>query len=282
MKLTNYESNKFIEGVRKAWDNEHYVFDDKKDLPHDIIFLCTDTSGHKVTDNLTYYYGYTFNKKCSQDEQGQFRNAIKHFIGNKSVFYSRMAEDFVTEGIFKMDRLKSLNDFEVIISTASGTPGEMSLVNLMTDICYNYMDSNTDVLNMKLYKKMCADVTFDENKALKALQKLNRYRDDKDAALAKVEQMKELFEEQKESGKLFKMKLYTPAPVREGFMDFLKFANETEQRIYEKLRKGIEVLICEDFVTSGSTIREMIRFLNSINPNTQISVFVLIDQLRYI
>lgn len=129
---------------------------------------------------------------------------------------------------------------------------------------------------------MCADVTFDENKALKALQKLNRYRDDKDAALAKVEQMKELFEEQKESGKLFKMKLYTPAPVREGFMDFLKFANETEQRIYEKLRKGIEVLICGDFVTSGSTIREMIRFLNSINPNTQISVFVLIDQLRYI
>ena len=269
----------FIEGVRKAWDKEHYMFDKTKDLPNDIIFLCKDLSGHKVTNNLTYYYGYEFNKKCKDPEIKEFRNALKHYIGNKSIFYSKDAEDFVYDGIFKMDALKSIDDFSVFVTTASSY-NEKTLTGLMSQICYEHISDNTDVLNMRLIKKMCEDVTFDEDKARKALKATKRYRDDDVGIEEAIENIKDIFEEQKSKGKLFKMKLYRPVAGRYGFTDFLRFANETEQRIYEKLKEGTEVLICEDFITTGSTINYIIEFLNSFNPNTKISVFVLINQLR--
>lgn len=270
---------RFIEGVRKAWDKEHFVFDKQSDLPKDIIFLCSDNSGHKVTDNLTYYYGYEFNRKCPDPEIKEFRNAIKHYIGNKSVFYSRDTEDFVYDGLFRMDALKSINDFTVFVSTANSY-NEKTLTGLMCQICEEHIDDDTDILNIRLIKKMCEDVTFDEDKAYKALKATRRYRDDEEGIKEAIAKIKETFEEQKLKGKLFKMKLYRPVVARYGFSDFLKFANETEQRIYEKLKSGTEVLICEDFITSGSTVNYIIEFLNSFNPNTKISVFVLVNQLR--
>ena len=79
---------------------------------------------------------------------------------------------------------------------------------------------------------------------------------------------------------VFTMKHYQPVRGRAGFIDFLKFPTPKHQAFYEALKNGTEVLICDDFMTSGSTIKEIIRFLNSINANTNISVFVLIDQYR--
>ena len=47
-----------------------------------------------------------------------------------------------------------------------------------------------------------------------------------------------------------------------------------------RMESGTEALICDDFITSGSTVREMERYLHSINPNVKMTVFVLVDQLR--
>ena len=280
MKLHIKENSISYEGVRKAWDKEHYLIDFDKDLDNDIILLTKDTSGEYKSDNLTYYYGYRFNSKCSQKEQAEFRTALKHKMDSKAVFYSNSVHDFVENGLYKMDELKRLNDFGVVISTANSY-SEQTLTGKMCQICFDLINSEAEALNMRLLKKLCQDVTFDEERARAALRKTRSYGGSEESIDEVIESLKNQFEKAIEEGGLFKIKRYQPVAGRAGFIDFLKFANEREQHIYETLREGTEVLICEDFITSGSTVNEIIRFLNTINPKNKISVFVLIDQLRH-
>lgn len=272
MKLDIYD-----EGVRKD-ESDHYIFDYDLDLDTDTIFLSKTTSGVKTACSLTYFYGYEFNPKATRKQQEDFRNNIKHKFHDSNIFYSEDADKFVRDGIYRMDELKSLSDFGVAISTASFY-GEKTLTGLMCQICWDEMPDKVPCCNFQLIKKMCKDVTFDEERAREALMRTEKYRDKRDVDNA-IKNLKAQFEAEKRRGGLFKIKLYKPVIGRSGFIDFLKFPSLSHQRLYETLKEGTEVLVCEDFITSGSTVNEIIRFLNSINPNNKISVFVLINQLR--
>lgn len=265
------------EGIRKD-ESDHYVFDRGADFDTDIIFLCKNTSGVKTKGNLTYYYGYEFNPKATRKQQEDFRNDIKHRFHDSDVFYSEDADRFVRDGIYRMDELKRLSNFGVAISTASFY-GEKTLTGLMCQICWDEMPDRVPCCNLQLIKKMCKDVTFDEERAREALMSTEKYRDKRDVDSA-IKNLKAQFEAEKRRGGLFKIKLYKPVIGRSGFIDFLKFPTPAHQKLYETLKEGTEVLVCEDFITSGSTVNEIIRFLNSINPNNKISVFVLINQMR--
>ncbi len=277
MRIIEY-NDEYNEGIRKD-DSNHYIFDKEFDFNSDIIMLNKDNSGFVNEDGLTYYYAYQFNPKTNSKQQKEFRNALKHNLTNPDVFYGDEATRFVMDGIYKMDSMKSLNDFNVVVSTASHY-GDKTLTGLMCSMIWEELSDSSLVLNMQLIKKLCSEVTFDRDKAKEALRKTNRYGSDEEAIENAVERIEYDFNREKKSGRLFTMKKYQPVAGGAGFMDFLKFANSYDQKIYETLRKGTEVLICDDFITSGTTVKEIIRFLNSVNPNNKISVFVLINQLR--
>lgn len=50
-----------------------------------------------------------------------------------------------------------------------------------------------------------------------------------------------------------------------------------EKQIYLSLQ-GVNVLIFDDFLTSGVTVKEIIRYLKSFNENNTLTVFVLVKQ----
>ena len=102
MVIKNYDSmSDFLtDGVRKD-NTDHYDFDYKQDFNSDVIHLCRDTSGIKKANNLTYYYGYEFNRNANRQDCADFRNALKHCFEDDSVFYSGEAEEFVMNGIEK-------------------------------------------------------------------------------------------------------------------------------------------------------------------------------------
>lgn len=271
MKLT------ISEGVRKD-QTEHYVFDYNRDGTDDVIYLTVGKGAEIVSDNLTYYYAYEFNQKSNRKLQSDFRDALKHKFTDKNIFYSEDVDKFVENGFCRLDAMKSLDDFEVVISTATRY-GEQSLTGLMCRICWDIMPNHVNCGNLQLIKKMCKDVTFDESRARDALRKTARYSDPDEIEDA-ITSLKNQFEVAKREGNPFQIKRYKPVVGRVGFIDFFKFATPAHRSIYEKLREGTEVLICDDFITSGATVSEIIRFLNSINPNTKITVFVLVNQLR--
>lgn len=277
MKLTMNENSTYDEGVRKD-ETGHYVFDNGFDFDTDIILLTTDTSGKQTVKGLDYYYGYEFNPKIKPSQQAEFRSALKHNFKDDRVFYRDEATRFVTNGLYRMADMKDLYDFGAVISTANYY-GEKTLTGLMCQICWDIIPDSVPAYNMQLLKKLCKDVTFDEERARKALMQTNKY-SSKEATENAIKSLKRQFEDAKQTGELFKMKLYKSVVGRVGFIDFLKFATPQDQKLYETLHEGTEVLICEDFLTSGATVNEIIRFLNSINPNNKISVFVLINQLR--
>lgn len=267
-----------FEGIRKD-ETGHYVFDKEFDFDTDIIYLCSDTSGMKTVDDLTYYYGFEFNPNADKKQQSDFRTALKHKMNDDNVYYGEEARRFVTDGIYRLDEMKRLSDFGVVISTASEY-GERTLPGLMCEIIFDEASDDAQVYDMQLIKRMCRDVTFDENRARDALQKTERYGNDERKLESAIRSLKSQFEDAKRNNEIFKMKRYKPVAGRYGFIDFLRFGNPYDQETYERLKEGTEVLICDDFITSGSTIREVIRFLNTINQNTKISVFVLVNQMR--
>ena len=132
---------------------------------------------------------------------------------------------------------------------------------------------------MTLIKKFCKDVTFDEERARESLKNTSKYKNEEKREAA-IQSLKKQFEIAKKANKIFTMKTYKPVHGRVGFIDFLKFATPEQQKLYETLKQGAEVLICDDFLTTEATVKEAIRFLNSINPDTKISVFILINQYR--
>ena len=160
MKITidNYK-----EGVRK--DNTgHYVFDKHFDFDSDVLKLTTNTSGKKTTNDLTYYYGYEFNDNIDIVEQSAFRRALKHDMHDPNIFYSDDVDNFVEDGIYRMNSMKKLNDFSLVISTASKYD-EQSLTGAMCTAIWDYVKPNVETLdqyNLQLFKKRCKDVTCDE------------------------------------------------------------------------------------------------------------------------
>lgn len=278
--------NNYNEGIRK--DNTgHYVFDYETDLTTDLISLTNDQTGVKTVGDLTYYFGFRFNDGIPGPEKTEFRKAIKHGMENGRLFYNEAVFDFAEDALIRLNQLKCLNDFSMVFST-SKTYREKSLVGTMCRLLWEYVEPNVgtyDKFHLELFKKHCRDVTFDEKRADEALAKTNKYSDAKKRAEA-IEHLKDIFKDaiaddiraNDDTKGLFTMKMYMPVVGRTGFIDFLKFRNEEDQKLYEELRGSDEVLICDDFLTTGSTINEMKRLLKSINPDVKISVYVLVDQ----
>lgn len=275
----NINDINYNEGIRKD-NNNHYIFDKETDKVTDFLYLNPSINGVKTEDGLTYYFAYKFNddKKVNRKELSKFRTALKKSFEDTEHFYDIDVYEFVQDGIYHLDEMKSLDTFNVVITTAKYY-GEHTLAGKMAMLIWDEVPDTTPCGNIQLIKKMTQEVTFDENRAGEALAKINKYSTEYDREQA-IEELKNQFEIAMKKDEIFTMKHYQPVHGRAGFIDFLKFPTPKHQAFYEALKNGTEVLICDDFMTSGSTIKEIIRFLNSINANTNISVFVLIDQYR--
>lgn len=277
--LIELKSGNVFEGIRKD-DSGHYVFDKMEDFPTDLLDLCKDTSGVFESNDITYVYGYTFNKDVPKELATEFRNALKHKFNNSDLFYDNSVFDFVEDGVFALDRYKRLEDFKVLI-TVRPTHGEISLLDYVDTIITEY--SSISFVTFDLIKRLCSEVTFDENKAFDALRKTTKYSNKSDSTLKKIVHNITLELQRvikKDPMARFQMKRYMTVVARVGFSSFLKFKNKFDEQLYKNLENGTDVLICDDFATSGSTLREMRDFLMSVNQNNNITAFALINQNR--
>ena len=265
------------DGVRK--NNEgRFIFDKEKDLDTDIIELVKDVSGIKATPNLTYFYAYEFKKGTDMELQREFRNALKHKINDDDFFYSDELYDFVEDGVFRLDKYKCIDEFKVMITTQP-TTDDNTLLDLVETLITDY-NSTTSFVSFKLIKKLIEEVTFDPEKAANALRNTRKYSNEGEASIRKaVNSIIRNIKRQKPKD-VFQIKKFNPVVARVGFSNFLKFKNEWDERTYKNLENGTDILVADDFVTSGSTLKEMIDLLTSVNPNNKITAFAFINQLR--
>ena len=268
---------KLIDGVRKD-KMGRFRFDKAVDLDMDIVELTKDISGIKSTNNLTFFYAYEFKDGTNNRLHKEFRDALKYNVENTAYFHSDELSDFVEDGVFRLDDYKRLDDFKVLVSVKPTFTEQRTLLDLITLHIEQY--SSNEIISFELLKRKIKDVTFDAERALEALKRTNKYGNwTEEELIAKVYEVADKFNDM-DSEEKFTIKKYLPVVVREGFINYLNFKNKYDEEIYRNLDKGTEVLIVDDFITSGSTLKEMIRFLNTINPNNKITVFAFMNQLR--
>lgn len=247
------------------------VFNFRKDFANDIITLEKGCSGEFDSDGLRYFYAYEYTDNAISDDKRAFRNYLKGSTDPRVVF-SEDVEDFVDFAVLKLNRYIPLHTIDAIIeikSTHSPT---------ITDVMRNHLVSEAKMGadTFSLVKEMYRNVKFDANKAAYALRNSKNYKNEKeiqdeiDYTIKKFNDLKKTFE-------LFQIKRFIPSEIRAGFSDYFKFGSEEEKELYLDLQ-GANVLIYDDFITSGSTVREVQRYLRSVNENNTLTVFILVKQ----
>ena len=245
------------------------VFDFDEDEDVDIITLHSDCSGEYDNDGVKYIYAYTYHDNADRKQIGLFRNYIK---GKYSDLFSTDGDvrDFVENGVLKLDDYVSFKDFGAIVNIQSTK--QPSLVGIIRDYLEYYI--NHIEFDFTLVKQTYENVSFNADKAADALRKA-RYSESR--VKETIEKVLKDFEALKNTGKLFEMKKFLPIPIRAGFTDYLVFQSDEEKKTYESLQ-GVNVLIYDDLITSGSTVKEVIRYLRAINDKNTLTVFVLVKQ----
>ena len=254
-------------GVFVDSHNILHINKNRDKMNRDIILLNHDNSGSFEIDGVLYVYAYSYNDLCDNKTMKQsFRDHIKN---PKSSEYE-LWNDFVEIGVLNISRYTDINKFSAIVRTKpSKSHSVMDIVraHLLENVSKNLLD-------FSLIKKMYRDVKFNYELAFRSM--LDAGYSEK-TARESINNMLDKFEQLKETDQLFKMKQFIPRELRNGFYDFLEFASDGERDLYMSLQ-GVNVLVYDDLYTSGATVKDAIRCLNSINNKNKITVFVLVKQ----
>ena len=264
------------DGISKNFEDK-YDFDYTADLENDIIKLSENESGVKQSGDLTYFFAYRFNADADPVDIKEFRKRFKTEYNNTKFFYEDAVFDFIEIGMLRMDQYKKLEDFDIVFMTDFGHGDSAGVMALLDSLLLEYTEGS--FLDIRLVKETYDNVKFDRERAITALMQTHKYSDRRLAYKAACS-IEKRFEQLKQTGELFKIKRFMPVAGRSGFYDFLRFDTDEHKEAFIAMSEGSEALICDDFITSGSTIKEIKRCLNSINPNVNLTVFVLVDQLR--
>lgn len=250
----------------KLDEDRNPVFNYRWDDLDDILHLVRDTSGEFDKNGIKYVYAYQYNESASGNDKADVRKALKD---TKNIFREDL-EDFVETGVLRFDRYNKLEDFSCV---AYVEPTKvLSLINVMKGYVYSYI--SVPPMDVSFIKQTYQEVQFDEAAARREYKKHNYKDKDIDT---EIDFINRKFNGLKESGQLFEMKRVVPSFIRSAFSNFLKFKSKEMEDAYRRMESG-KVLLFDDFITTGRTIEEAIRCLKSVNPDNEITVFVLIKQ----
>ena len=265
---------KIVSGVTFDIDDNQFVFDWTTDNPEkDILLLNEDTSGVFDENGVGYFSAYTYNPNAEPEQVAEFRRALKSVLpysANNGLVNDEDVDRFVEDGVLRLNRFKPLKDFSLIVHI------KPTKINQLLDTMHGFITKYVSCggRSIELLKNMHDNVQFDKEKARQVL--LEHGYDDSDIE-SHIRRVSTRFENAKRKKKLFQIKDFIPKEIRHGFSDFLKFDSEADRKLYNSLQ-GIDVLIYDDFYTSGATVREVIRLLRSIHEDNTLTAFTLIKQ----
>lgn len=245
------------------------VFDFEEDDSNDILMLHGDCSGEYDDDGVKYVYAYSYRSNADKKQIGLFRNYIK---GKYSDLFSTDEDvrDFVEAWVLKLGDYIPFESFGAIVNIQpTKTPALVTIIRDQLEYYINHIE-----FDFTLVKQTYENVSFDAKKAANALRKF-RYSESR--IKETIEKVLQEFDALKQTGRLFEMKNFLPVAIREGFTDYLVFQSDDEKQVYKSLQ-GTNVLIYDDLITSGSTVKEVIRYLRAINDKNTLTVFILVKQ----
>jgi len=245
----------FLEEGIKLTDDDQYSFDWINDDINDILPLKYRPYKGRILrkGDTTYSYYHAFQLKKT-DYSTDLLKAIKMLEINR-----RDLDQFLSKAVLGFNKKFAINSFDTIISPTSSSLVLSEFVNMIAD-----KGAIRNVYNDSFVKAAQDEIQLD-------LDKVNKIKDEK----TKVEIFK-AFKRATAPDNLFKMKDIW-ARYREYFINFLKFNTENDRRLYNAVT-GKNIVLVDDFKTSGTTIREMLNQLSDLGAaNVVVIVLIKVD-----
>lgn len=237
------------EGIRKS--DKGFEFDWLNDNPDDVMPLKYKKYRGRVMKMGDMTYSYYFAYELEKSEYStELMKSLKMLEGNP-----RDLDQVVNKAVIGFDNVFGLNNYDTII-----TPESSSLI--LSKIA-NAIESKSGVANLftdAFVKSASTDIKLDMDKVNELPEKTKK-------------EVFRAFTKATDPSKPFKIKEIFSAH-RKFFIDFLQFNTQNDRKLFNAV-EGKEVILIDDYKTSGTTIKEMLRQLADLGA-AKVTVFVFI------
>jgi len=234
-------------------ENGEYVFNFKSDNEKDFIKLKEEPLNKLDFDGNVYLYGYNTDLIPFEIKNDFIKNIrYKDLSKIKSDDYN----NFIKNSVIRLDKTINLSIFDLIIYPQSRS----SLINdIIKQILYY---GNPSLRTIELVKDSIDNIDFNRD-ALEFFLDDKKYNNrDKDIIRKNIDN---LIKNIKTNNYFSISNSITKPKYRKFLSNFLKFRNPEEENTF-RLMNDSNILIIDDITTSGTTIREITRNINRLNP----------------
>jgi phosphoribosylpyrophosphate synthetase len=243
----------YIEGVRYNKESDSFEFDWSKDAPEDLLNLKLQSYNKKLSskNNVDIYYAYKLNP-IDKSIKSDLRNSIKYMDSKIS---SKDLDLMISKAVNNFNSIEPLSSFDIIITPKSSS----GVLHKLKLALHAKAGSNTYMSSDIFIKNTIDNIKYDE-------EKLNKLSDENKKLVLKV--LSSVFNKQD-----YKLKSIPPQ-YRKFILNFLSFNSEANKQFFNKLMGG-KILIVDDIVREGTTLRNMVDLLDTVKPE-KITAFALL------
>lgn len=257
---------KLTEGIR--YDGKSFIVDYLDNKDSDIIDICFPFIHQTKFDNLTYFFGYKFKENAPSSTRAKFLKWIKG-LDKDNIPTEYEIQNLVEPPISALNRLVNLSTFSCTLYPRSN---RSNLTRIIQSSVLNILP-RMSIKSFELVKNIPSNIDFD-------WEKFNsEYAGE--IGNHKYQQMKEYIENillpKIHSLEYFSLAENVKYRYRKYITNYLSFANQQEEDAFKALNGG-NVLILDDVNTSGSTLREILRCVRTLAPESKIFIFTLIGK----
>jgi len=243
----------YIEGTRYNKEIDSFEFDWSKDAPDDLLNLKLQLYNKKLSskNNVDVYYAYKLNN-VNKSIKSDLRNSIKYMDSKIS---SNDIDLMLSKAVNNFNSIEPLSNFDIIV-TPKSTSGVLHKLKLKL---HAKAGTNTLMSSDIFIKNAIDNIKYDE-------EKINKLSDDHKKLVLSV--LNKIFNK-----KDYKIKSI-PSQYRKFVLNFLSFNSDTNRQFFNKLLGG-KILIVDDIVTEGTTLRNIVDLLSTVKPE-KITAFALL------
>jgi phosphoribosylpyrophosphate synthetase len=237
------------EGIKKSASG--FEFDWLNDNPDDVMPLKYKKYRGRVMKigdtTYSFYHAYELEKS---EYSTELMKSLKMLEGNP-----RDLDQVINKAVIGFDNVFGLQNYDTII-----TPESSSLI--LSKIA-STIENKSGVANLftdAFVKSASTDIHLDMDKVNALPEKTKK-------------EVLRAFTKATDPSKPFKIKEIFSAH-RKFFIDFLQFNTQNDRRLFNAV-EGKDIILIDDYKTSGTTIKEMLRQLSDLGA-AKVTVFVFI------
>ena len=256
------------EGIR--YDGSRFLVDFFSNSDSDIIDVCSPFLHQTKFDNLAYFFGYEFKANVPSAIRTKFLHWIKG-LDKDNMPTEHEIQNLVEPPIAALNRIVNLSAFSCTLCPRSNRSDLTRIIQRSV----LHIIPRMNIESFELVKTAPKSVGFDWKQfnndyhgivGDRAYQQIKDYVEG--TLLPKIHALD-----------YFSLAQNVKSKYREYITNYLQFETEEQKELFSSLNGG-NILVLDDINTSGSTLREILRCIRTLAPNSKIFIFTLIGNSR--